>query len=55
MQIDAKFDNWEDLENAKEICLLFSFLLIKMSLKNAEMFLEISNLSESHSEVLARS
>ena len=55
MQIDAKFDNWDDLENAKEIYFLFSFLLIKMSSKNVETSLEISSLSESHSEVIARS
>ena len=55
MQIDAKFDNWKDFENAKEICLLFLFLLIKMSSKNAETSLEISSLSEGHSEIIAMS
>ena len=54
MQIDAKFDNWDDLENAEETCLLFSFLLIKMSSKNVETSLKISSLSESHSEIIAR-
>ena len=53
MQIDAKFDNWGDLEDAEEIFLLFSFLLIKMPSKNAETSLEIPSLSESHSEVIA--
>ena len=55
MQIDAKFDNWDDLEDAEEICLLFSFFLIKMSSKNAETLLEISSLSKSHSEIIAMS
>ena len=55
MQNNAKFDNWEDFEIAKEICLLFSFSLIKISLKNVETFFEISSLFKSYSEILARS
>ena len=55
MQIDAKFDNWDDLENAEEICLLSSFYVITMPSKNAETSLEIPSLSENHSEVIARS
>ena len=35
-KFDAKFDNWGGLEEAEEVCLLFSFSLTKMFSKNVE-------------------